>query len=1170
MKRIISLMLSVLMVLGILTLCVGAAGKDGVLTACGPVGFKDADRVTYTEAAAVTGGLGLFSGTTDGRFDPRGTVTRAQMATIVVKMLKGADFNADSYKGEENPFPDTAAFESGWAEGYVNACVQLGIVKGYGDGTFQPANPVTTAEALTMVLNALKVDAGAGEWPNTVMNKAAELKFADGLGFEAASDRVLNREQLAVIVSAGVQYKPEGGESLLASVFGVKTINTEHKYGETHCEVCRTAKPGLLTRADLEEAVVETAWAYFMKGVKLQYDSQVLNKAGQLRYGHYRVNEDEAPEFGTEHNTLYAVCSDYTCKCWWESLGVRVNNGKSPLDGLTDFQWAWSENQPERTVNNKDPEPISDKDIDYCVMRWMSKNNTFTGEQLALGLDQSPYFANFGDYHLTFANGYYPTTDEEFTASTEAVKAFLLDWEKNLRPGDLLCSDAHAMLYVGNGYILDCTTYSSLGGGKYDTKLGVDKIEPNGSVARLSDMDWLVSNYFGEKRSWFVVGRPTRALVVDDGDGILGNDVVIDPNFAIPEKTLSRMQFPGMEIDRTASVKPYNTIVSGENVTYTVKVSNKSDNELYVKYHTQGGKDYEPADYKALTITETVPAGTEFVSATGECKQENGKLSWTVDVPVGKTVEVSYTVKVTAPMGDTLVNDGGFVANIPSNSLTHTVGGKKPGEAQLAALAQLGSTPAENWREQHNVSKWTNDLDFAERLYQKMGIDLELPTLSDFVTNVFPWTAEPWKSESYFSGDNGFLNCFMINDAPAAEYRLYRDMLVENYWGGYYFFTGAEKKGTTVNKLGSMYMEPGDIMVYVTASVGGKPVAADIMVYAGKNTNGEIALLAMDTDRNGVLYTGADAEAKLWKAFLAGNDLFFVLRPSQAMEDINAKVFDVTKEPVYDAEPQPAPKPTQKGTTALSEANIAMLQSMNYDEVFGQKMKYAFNVYGEMGISGLDKVITNSAGKALTSGTNVLAVIAKRTDDQSSDVVRTYELNAAGTNNSRDMLVSNFYGGTWMDKNGTIPTVEQLQVGDIVVLGNRFIRTSDNKAFTDEIIAVYQGEGKFLMAGFYGCTRPDAYGPVAFSYKYGILDFSGETPTGEINMNSAGTVLGDTTHRVNDLTVDTSVCGYVKLDSFAHFFTNDPLTGSEWDFAFVLRPTQGVYDIQDLTYVPAN
>ena len=135
MKKTISLLLAVTMLLSMMTMGVHAA-QDDTLNACGVVGFKDLERITYTNAVAVTAGIGLFTGTDEGKFEPHGQVTRAQMATIVVKMLKGADFNADSYKGESNPFPDTADFQGGWAEGYINACVQLGIVKGYGDGKF--------------------------------------------------------------------------------------------------------------------------------------------------------------------------------------------------------------------------------------------------------------------------------------------------------------------------------------------------------------------------------------------------------------------------------------------------------------------------------------------------------------------------------------------------------------------------------------------------------------------------------------------------------------------------------------------------------------------------------------------------------------------------------------------------------------------------------------------------------------------------------------------------------------------------------------------------------------------------------------------------------------------------------------------------------------------------
>lgn len=181
----------------------------------GAVSFADADEIVYTEAVKATAEMGLFSGS-DGKFMPKATVTRAQMAAIIVKMLFGADVNADPFKGT-GKFSDVASFEGGWAEGYINLCAQTGVVSGYGDGTFKPGKAVTAAEAVTMIINALEMDAGAGSWPETVMTKAKELKLFGIIAPKPEAGTVLIRDQLAVIVQAGVGFKPEGKKGYIVN-----------------------------------------------------------------------------------------------------------------------------------------------------------------------------------------------------------------------------------------------------------------------------------------------------------------------------------------------------------------------------------------------------------------------------------------------------------------------------------------------------------------------------------------------------------------------------------------------------------------------------------------------------------------------------------------------------------------------------------------------------------------------------------------------------------------------------------------------------------------------------------------------------------------------------------------------------------------------------------------
>jgi len=207
--------------------------EDGVsVSGGGMIEFVDEYIIENKDAVAVTAGMGIFSGKEGNRFDPYGELTRAEMATVIVKMLRGNAFNADNFKGVDT-FSDTADYQGGWAEGYINACVEMGIVKGYGDGTFKPGNPVTTAEAMTMIINALKVDAGEGSWPDTVMVKAEEMKLYGDLASKPGTYDALTRDQLAVLVYEGMNYSPSGATGWM--IPGTDIILDNYKDAASAC-----------------------------------------------------------------------------------------------------------------------------------------------------------------------------------------------------------------------------------------------------------------------------------------------------------------------------------------------------------------------------------------------------------------------------------------------------------------------------------------------------------------------------------------------------------------------------------------------------------------------------------------------------------------------------------------------------------------------------------------------------------------------------------------------------------------------------------------------------------------------------------------------------------------------------------------------------------------------
>ncbi|MEK3883014.1 cadherin-like beta sandwich domain-containing protein [Paenibacillus sp. PL2-23] len=131
----------------------------------------------------------IVNGKSEQRFDPNGSITRAEFASMAVRAL-----GLPSLSGAAS-FKDVSV--DAWYEPAVSAAARYGLITGYQDGTFRPQGLITRAEALVILGRA---------WKLAGMPEAAEAEAATLL--QAAPDRaaipVWAEQAIASALHAGI------------------------------------------------------------------------------------------------------------------------------------------------------------------------------------------------------------------------------------------------------------------------------------------------------------------------------------------------------------------------------------------------------------------------------------------------------------------------------------------------------------------------------------------------------------------------------------------------------------------------------------------------------------------------------------------------------------------------------------------------------------------------------------------------------------------------------------------------------------------------------------------------------------------------------------------------------------------------------------------------------
>ncbi len=281
---------------------------------------------------------------------------------------------------------------------------------------------------------------------------------------------------------------------------------------------------------------------------------------------------------------------------------------------------------------------------------------------------------------------------------TDAEKQAVVDFMyENLQIGDIVTyrrgkesgTAGHVYMYIGDNTFMHCAgagsyvVNSSNPALSYDS--GADEIESRGTIGTID-----VAAVFGQPESSRYIFKKTEAESIWSFSLIRPMVRGLTPT----EETVNRMKIAGLSMEKTASVCENASVDTGDILTYTVTLENTNAYSL-----------------SGVTITDTLPTGTEFVSGESGVKADGRSVSWEGSVPGNTTLNVNYSVKITTTTpGALITSDATYVSGVKLGTITHSVSGYSKAQRLLIGNAALGFA-----RDAH---KFADGLQMVKSLYK--------------------------------------------------------------------------------------------------------------------------------------------------------------------------------------------------------------------------------------------------------------------------------------------------------------------------------------------------------------------------------------------------------------------------------------------------------------------
>ena len=522
-------------------------------------------------------------------------------------------------------------------------------------------------------------------------------------------------------------------------------------------------------RIRYQNAVLETANQYLYRGKNIQYDSTLLTyekgkklkKNGQIGFTpdvtdhpeQSRMNQNAlySPEDVTDQDIHLFVCSHFTTAVYSETF---VDNSGNKYVFKNKKGFVRFDVGDLNAMANKNKEETYRKDIAVYQVR---DNNDYKWSE-----HKSEIYKIFSD----------------------------VDNGGKLKPGDLIVygngSSGHVMLYVGNDRVIHSTTgapktYRDAGnetntagipGAKYHLESKADIIETeSGTLEVATDTKgtvkktiWssILDNYYAAANNGKVMSilRPI-------------NELVKNSNYKLSNNAVNREKKPGLYLIKKASVEKYESVNLGDSITYSIIIENKSEN-----------------NYTNIEVKDVVPEYTTLTKINNSGKNNNGNLSWTVNLNAGKKITLTYTVtlsKYIGNLGKTIESNKGTVNGIPLKSISTKIN---------ITLTKDEISNLVNYVKNNNNKTYSRTVDFINDAYENGAkLKVNLKSFNDIYNNLFvkgTYTVSSEDNKNFvlrtLEPEGAVRDTYTLKkrENVSSEYQDYYDTYVSGLFGGIY------------------------------------------------------------------------------------------------------------------------------------------------------------------------------------------------------------------------------------------------------------------------------------------------------------------------------------------------------------------------------------------------